>query len=68
MLARLEQFIGLSERRGYRLFDEQIEIGLKQHGRNGVVMHGGNCNRGRVEVEIRREKLVNRGKYGDCVV
>ncbi len=30
-----------------------------------MVMYGGNCNRRRVEVEIRREQLVNRGEYGD---
>ena len=64
----IEQFIGLSERGGYRLFDEQIETGLKQHGRHRVVMHGGNGNRRRVEAEIRREQFFNRGEYGDGVV
>lgn len=68
LYGQIEQFISLSERGGYRLFDEQIEPGLKQHGRNRVVIHGGNGDRRRVEAEIRREKFFNRGEYGDGVV
>jgi len=30
-----------------------------------MVMHGGDCDGRRIEVEIRREQLVNRLEYGD---
>jgi hypothetical protein len=67
LYGQVKQFVSLLDRGGDRLFDKQIEPSTKQHGRHSVVMHSGNGNRRRIQVQIRRKQFLYRGEDGDCV-
>jgi len=61
------QVVSFGERCGEGLFDQQIDPGIEQRSGNGVVMNGGNGDRGCVELEIGGEQRFDGGKNGDAV-
>jgi hypothetical protein len=62
-----EQFICLCGSGGERLFDKQIESGLKQDRCDGMVLQGGNGNGSGVEIEVGCEELLDGGEDRDGV-
>jgi hypothetical protein len=63
-----DQVVRLSESRGERLFDEQIDAGLEQLRRYGVMMNRGNGDGGRVEAKIGSQQLRRRRIDRDLVL
>ena len=57
-----DQVVGLGERGGNGLFDKQVEARIEQRRGHGMMMHGGNGDRGRVEPEIGGQQFVNSRK------
>jgi hypothetical protein len=61
------QVVGFGERGGQRLFHQQVETGVEQHRGDRMVMHGGNGDGGRVQLEIGGQQLARAGKDGNRV-
>jgi hypothetical protein len=68
LFGECNQLVGFSKRGGQRLFDQQVEAGLEQGGRDGVVMNGGDGDRGGIQLQIGGEKLVNGREDGNLVL
>jgi hypothetical protein len=60
-----DQVVGLVEAGRERLFNEEIEAGLKQRGRDRVMLHGGHRDAGGVDVKLRGEQFFGSGKDGN---
>jgi hypothetical protein len=51
-----------------RFFNQQVDAGVKQFGRNGMMVHGWHGDGGGVEIEIGGEKFFDRGKNRNLVL
>ncbi len=63
----LDQIVGLGERGGQRLFDQQVEAGIEQSRSYLMMVHGGNGDAGGVQMQIGRQQFVHGREDGDCV-
>jgi hypothetical protein len=62
-----DEVVGFSDGGGDRLFDQHVKAGIEQRGGNGMVMHGGDGDGGRVQFEIGGEQLIDGGEDGNSV-
>ena len=57
LLAQANQFVGLRQRRGQRLFDQNIDSGFHQGSRSFKVPDGGHGDRGGLDFTVRSSQL-----------
>ncbi len=62
------QIVGFDERSCQRLFHQQVESRIEQHGRNRVMMHRGDGDCCCVKMKVGSQKLVNACEDGNSVL
>ena len=61
-LRQADQFVGLGQRRGHRLFHQHVDAGLHERARCLQVPHRGYGHRGGLHFAVRGDQLLDRAK------
>jgi hypothetical protein len=57
-----DQVVGLGKICGQGLFDQQVNAGIEQSSSDGMMMDGGHCDAGGLNIEVSSEKFSHGGK------